>query len=267
MSSMGKFLLAALIAFMFLLTACGRQASDYEATGGSFIYLANDTEHETVKPLDTIPNDKTLPTSNCPILDTFASFILSHHTPIYDIYYGEAVSDISRFAIVDMNGDGVPEIILEHFIIGHGFPHARTVLHYYNGEIYSHWFTTRGMQGLRKGGTFTIGGGAGWTTLSQLAFASGESQIIALAHSETAPIYDGAWEMKGLYFINNQPACEESFHHLLNAHFEKEYAEWHTFHWDSIHVDFIAPWEYEWTGDTWSQISEEFIPIYAVENN
>jgi hypothetical protein len=53
-----------------------------------------------------------------------------------------------RFAIVDLDGDGIPEIVLEH-------PHGIIrILRYENGTVYGFTFSNRAMNNIKKDGTF-----------------------------------------------------------------------------------------------------------------
>lgn len=67
-----------------------------------------------------------------------------------------------RFMIVDMNGDGANEIVLECT------PESVQVLHYENGKVYSYQFVFRGMKRIRNNGIYEGSNGAASTSYHRL---------------------------------------------------------------------------------------------------
>jgi len=133
---------------------------------------------------------------------------------------------VNKFTIVDMDGDGVPEVVTEVSMGG-----ERLVFHYENGEIYSFSFVYRGMNLLKKDGTFLSSGGAGCTHFYKLKFIDGIYQEI-----EIASFCDG------IDRINSKPASEDEILSFFDKQYEKEDVEWHPYSEKTIAKDFAAAW-------------------------
>ena len=65
--------------------------------------------------------------------------------------------EVYRFAVVDMDGDGTPEVVLE---LTTGFDGSYEVLHYDGGTVYGFNFPFRGMLDLSKDGMYLGSNGA-----------------------------------------------------------------------------------------------------------
>ena len=152
----------------------------------------------------------------------FLSDFLSHNKgPDYIIH-------VTQFAIVDMDGDGMPEVILEIFPGG-----DRLVLHYRNGRVFGNGFPYRGLRFLKTDGTFYTSGGAATGSITRLRFEWDYAQFYV--------IYDWGWtrySSTDIFYFNRKPVSLEEFYEgieramtYLNS---KENATWHPFYGDWI---------------------------------
>jgi len=74
-------------------------------------------------------------------------------------------SEILEFTVVDMDGDEIPEVVLN--FKGNG---NKEVLRYYNGEVFGYSFKSREMNRLKRDGSFYWSGGAGFNGYSVMQF-------------------------------------------------------------------------------------------------
>jgi hypothetical protein len=181
-----------------------------------------------------------------PIMEAFID-VLENNTPFIENSQNEhmLVSDymktwhedfyIVQFAIADMDGDGVPEVIIQS--PNHIF---RMVFRYWNGEIYGYTFGFRQMLSISHDGTFTASGGISYTYLNRLEFTNGAHEIIILANSDLNQ--DGEGNYYQIFFIGDEQVPEEEWRALLDAHYEKEAADWLPFSVETFRDDFIAAW-------------------------
>ena len=75
----------------------------------------------------------------------------------YFWYYTDSVCKehyADGFMVMDMDGDGREEIVLDCF------PGTTHILHYEDGEVYGYWFGTRGMSIINKDGVYISSDGA-----------------------------------------------------------------------------------------------------------
>jgi len=154
-----------------------------------------------------------------------------------DIYLNEYINNeysddgytfqITRFTALDMDGDGIPEVVLEIF------PGSeRLVLHYDNGIVYG--YDTGGprcMGSLKKDGTYDWSGGVPHWGVSKLQFSSDIYETEILCEVD-AP----------LYYINGEVVSEESFYSFYDTQYQKEDAKWYPFSEETISADFATIW-------------------------
>ena len=112
----------------------------------------------------------------------------------------------SSFSVVDMDRDGIPEIVLH---VGDNI-----VLHYKdNGIVYAYVFGARAMQMLRPDGSFhASGGAAGGTYLRVTEFRTDEEEY----ETETLAEYDAMEDGNESYAVQGKPvSSEEEFTRML----------------------------------------------------
>ena len=129
---------------------------------------------------------------------------------------------IQEFSIVDMDGDGVPEVVLQLSAGG-----ERIVLHYENGTIHAHGFPFRGLNALKYDGTFISSGGAAYNSIGRLYFLDGGISRTRWLASSNSFEYNG--ERHPIYFVDDEEASSEMFSHLMSEHLAKEHVKWYPF--------------------------------------
>lgn len=76
--------------------------------------------------------------------------------------------EVTKFATVDMDGDGENEIVL--WISTGSLDEGFEVLHYQDGEVYGYHFWYRALNCLQEDGTFEASGGASDTSIRRIRF-------------------------------------------------------------------------------------------------
>jgi hypothetical protein len=130
------------------------------------------------------------------------------------------------FAIHDMDGDSIPEVILEYTPMG-----DRLVLRYDKGKIYGYDIAYRGLYDIRTDGTFRWSNSADNSGIGKLKFTSEELVTINLCSLNEAR-----------YFVNNKKVTEEAFNSFSDEHDAKEEVEWYSFSNKTIVSDFTTAW-------------------------
>jgi hypothetical protein len=180
---------------------------------------------------------------NNTLIDMFIDILESNTGYVYqdkNIYLNDMFADsgvymyhiqVLEFSIIDMNDDGVPEVVLSISV-----PlEDKIVLHYENGVIYGYEFSVRGMNCLTKNGKFTSSSGAGNWSINKVRFSSGSYEIDELCRSESNA--DG-----NIYYVNNEEVSTDEFW-LFMEEKTKESAEWYPFSADTIASDFATAWD------------------------
>ena len=129
--------------------------------------------------------------------------------------WGDDVLKYMRFAVVDMDGDDMLEIVIGS--TGDGGVH---VLNYYNGYVYG-LFLKNFIAGLRANGEFQSFPGLIYD-LRQISFEQNNVQHILLARRE--------W-VRGdeyIFFVNDMPVTEDEFNVRMELHQSVEYVVWHS---------------------------------------
>jgi hypothetical protein len=177
-----------------------------------------------------------------PIMEAFID-VLENNMPFIVDFQNEhiLVSDymktwdegfyIVQFAIVDMDGDGVPEVIIQS--PNHIF---RMVFHYWNGEIYGYTFGFREMQTVDKNGTFISSGSAFNTNLNKLEFINGTYEKTIMAYSDL-----NRNDNSMMYFIGNEQVPEEEWRYFLDEYYTED-VEWFSFAAETFRDDFNTAW-------------------------
>jgi len=135
---------------------------------------------------------------------------------------------IRHFAVVDMDGDKIPEVVLELKVGGEGAD-FREVLHYYNGEVYGYFCGIRSLSGVKADGTFGVSGGAGDWGFEKLRFTGNTVETVRLGDCQSNSTQDVE-----SYFVNDKPVTEEAFQHYVDEQGAKEDVVWYEFSQENI---------------------------------
>lgn len=144
----------------------------------------------------------------------------------------DTVFKVTHFTVLDMDGDKVPEIVLE-LSVGDG-PAFYEVLHYMDETVYGYLIVYRGLEELKGDGTFCYSGGVADNEFGKLKFESDTLKIDILGNSESSQI-DANLIIS--YFINNEPVTKESFDSFMNEQSGKNDAVWYEFTQKNIETE------------------------------
>ncbi len=136
---------------------------------------------------------------------------------------------VERFAVIDLDGDGEDEVVLELDCYGGGF----VILHYQNGEVYAFEQCYRGFKGLKEDGTFMASDSAVHTCIEKLVFSdTGYSDIVL------AELY-WDFEEKPWHKINGEPCSdEELIAAVWSRQEQKPDAQWYDLSAENINAVF-----------------------------
>jgi len=144
----------------------------------------------------------------------------------------ETTFTVTRFAVLDMDGDKVPEVVLELSVDNN--PQFFEVLHYKNGEVYGYFIVYRGLQGLKADGTFIFSNGAADGGSGKLIFESNAFITRNLAYSQSN---QSGNNLMVTYFINDKAVTKKSFDSFMNEQSRKKDAVWYTFSQKNIETE------------------------------
>lgn len=144
----------------------------------------------------------------------------------------ETTFDVTKFAVLDMDGDSVPEVVLELSVGGN--PQFFEVLHSTGGAVSGYLLVFRGLEGLKADGTFGFSSGAADTGWGRLSFGTDAYTTDVLGYSEST---QGDTGVTVSYFINNESVSKESFDSSINEQFAKDDAVWHEYTQENIKTE------------------------------
>jgi hypothetical protein len=132
---------------------------------------------------------------------------------------------ILHFTILDMDGDNIPEVVLE---LGKAeYPDYYEVLHYMNGSVYGYIQGVRGFENPKTDGTFKWANSADNTGYGKLRFESDASENDVLGYRDS--IFDGNKTYTDTFFIKNKPATEEEYNSFSKEENRKKDVVWYDF--------------------------------------
>ncbi|WP_157261819.1 hypothetical protein [Paenibacillus sp. A3] len=128
---------------------------------------------------------------------------------------------VTRFAIIDLDGDKIPEVVLE--LTPGKYPEFYEVLHYMEGSVYGYIQVYRGFQDLKSDGTFRYSNGVSNNGYGKLSFESNAYKTDILGYQNTSS--DGTTT----FFIKNKPVTEEAYNSFTKEEDGKKDVVWHEF--------------------------------------
>lgn len=141
---------------------------------------------------------------------------------------------VTKFAIVDMDGDGENEIVLciSTGSIDEGFE----VLHYQDGEVYGYHFWYRALEDLAEDGTFIGSGGTSDTSIKKIKFLEKGYAIDTLYESSSHYNVDGVNEIQ--YYANGEICSEEEFNEAMSYQDKKTRVVWYELTSENVDLAF-----------------------------
>jgi beta-lactamase regulating signal transducer with metallopeptidase domain len=129
--------------------------------------------------------------------------------------------DVTRYAILDMDGDNAPEVVLE-LSVG-GDPQFFEILHDMNGTVNGYLMVYRGLEDLKSDGTFQFSNGAADYGWGKLSFEAAVSATSVLGYSQSS-VNDGALSIE--YFVKDKPVSKKAFDAFATEQSSKKEAAW-----------------------------------------
>lgn len=129
----------------------------------------------------------------------------------------------AQFAVVDMDGDGAPEVVYQRSDYG-GF----VVLRHREGGIYGYEVSYRGLMQLKKDGSYTASSGATENSLGKMRFLGDFCDQDVKLYS-TGQVYEQ-------YYLRDAPIEKDAFDQLWRAHEELPDVDWHTYTDDMVRL-------------------------------
>jgi hypothetical protein len=142
----------------------------------------------------------------------------------------EVELEVTHFTVLDMDGDEIPEVVLELTVVGKEWPDFYEVLHYMNGTVYGYLKVYRGLGELKNDGTFMFSSSSSNWGFSKLRFTSNTCEDDRLGYCEPG-------DNSELYFVNNKSVTAELFDSFYNDQNGKEGAAWYEFSRDNIETE------------------------------
>lgn len=157
--------------------------------------------------------------------NTYLNDFLNGGVPGYDVKV-----KVTHFAVLDMDGDKAPEVVLELSVSGE-YPDFYEVLHYTNSVVYGYNFVLRALGGLKTDGTFTYSNSAADNGFGKLEFDSDAYKIDILGYQK--PSNDN--DMTNIsYFIDNKQVTKDSYNSFIYKQNGKKDVDWYEFSQNNI---------------------------------
>ncbi|WPC39909.1 cell wall-binding repeat-containing protein [Clostridium sp. JS66] len=136
---------------------------------------------------------------------------------------------ITHFTVLDMDGDNIPEVILE--LSSTNAPEAYEILHYMNGKVYGYHRVLRALEDLKSDGTFLESGGAFDNTFAKLKFNENGSDEIQIA-SEVSNQENG--NISETYYIGNKIVTKKEFDDFMKSNSKSKQANWYVYNNEQV---------------------------------
>lgn len=235
---MNKKILSAIITVPILLAGCGKSVpantAQQNSKSSTVVSAANNTD--TKSTVTTTSSDNKNENTNTLAINAYKA-VLQNNAEFYsidnkqnmhlkDFLTNKKLYDTTfkatRFAVLDMDGDKIPEVVLELTAGDH--PEFYEIFHYMNGKVYGYFKVYRGLEMLKVDGTFWSSGGAYDNECSKLKFNSNAFETDVLGYMKSSQ------SNKGLtisYFVNNKPVSKEAFDSFTKKQNEKKDVDWY----------------------------------------
>ena len=130
----------------------------------------------------------------------------------------------TKFAIIDIDGDGENEVVLGLQINGISDSDF-VILHYQNGEIYGYTLVYRAFMNLKTDGTFIFSSGSADWGIGRISFSEAGYSINEQAYCQSG--HDSNNELTVQYFVNDASCSEDEFNDAVNSQEQKANVEWY----------------------------------------
>jgi len=140
---------------------------------------------------------------------------------------------IAKFALVDLDNDSIPEVILG-VTTGGSDDVSFIVLHYANDSVYGYSFPYRALNSIKADGTFSFSSGASDSGFGTIDFSGSDyaNMITKITYSQSNVDVNNNQSVS--YFVNQQSATYDEFEIAINQEAVKPDATWYDFNDDQI---------------------------------
>lgn len=146
--------------------------------------------------------------------------------------YG-TTSKINHFAVLDMDGDKIPEVVLGLTVDED--PDVVEVLHYMNGEVYGYFLRNDQLSDLKTDGTFRwLSGGLTYNGYGKLKFQPNSCETDKLAYHESSATDESFTTFAIAYYINNKLVTIDSYEAFVKEQEAKRDVTWYEFSQENI---------------------------------
>ena len=242
------------VLLMFLIsisiTACSTNKSSLSLNNDSSSSSNNisDTSVPTITSSAHITPSKSKPENNKSLAMEAYKKVLQNKIEFYSIetkkkvylndfltnneIYG-TTSKINHFAVLDMDGDKIPEVVLGLTVDEN--PNFVEVLHYMNGEVYGYFFGKDQISDLKTDGTFRwLSGGLTYNGYGKLRFQTNSCEIDHLAYHESSATDESFTTFAVAYYINNKRVTKDSYTAFVKEEDAKRDVTWYEFSQENI---------------------------------
>lgn len=238
---MQKKLRTLLVITIMTLTACGKQATPDETVTATSSTVQEELLIESENATDfveSVERGEAFDLSDLSPIEALKKVLLSE-APFYcctnpgankDMNFKGYLKELSfsepivtpQFAILDLDGDDVPEIVLaiEDYM---GF----VVLRYHEGKVFGWFLGYRSMHGLKADGSFWQSGSAFESYISKLFFIGN-----MISFDVNMQRLENAVEIS--YYLHDVPVDEVEWETYYQTYEEKADAEWHEFSEEAV---------------------------------
>lgn len=140
---------------------------------------------------------------------------------------------VTRFAIVDLDNDGTPEVILWLTVNNNDY-YGFEVLRYQDGVVYGYTLWYRAFMNLKADGTFSFSSGAADSGFGTIKFTTKDYLINEVTYIQSS--YNSNNNLSISCFVNYESATETEFRSAVNKQDEKADASWYKFTDDNIEM-------------------------------
>jgi len=139
---------------------------------------------------------------------------------------------VTHFTVLDMDGDEVPEVVLELAVDDN--PAFYEVLHYMDDTVYGYNIVYRGLEDLKTDGTFQYSNGAADNGYGKLKFQLNAYETDILGYMKSSQNNDN---ITISYFVNNKSVTEESYNYFIKEQDQKKDVVWYEFSQKNVETE------------------------------
>lgn len=230
-SIMRKLLLILIILGSLLLISCGTSSSaDLSVENTKVTPTSLPSVNQVLTPMEAFKavllyETTFFSTDKAPYNNVFQQW----NGYLNELTYGDKPMVTPQFTVVDLDGDGVPEIVLaiEDYA---GF----VILRYKEGNVYGNIISYRTMENLKQDGSFMSSSGASDNTIGKMLFIDDtyflDEKISSVGGANTIS-----------YYIHDMPIDQDTWDKSLASFDNSLNVEWHDYSKDVIDQWLIEP--------------------------